>query len=100
MKANQWKASQARRNRAHRPTLTRRQPRFKRVGVIRAIVGLRPSAEVALPCASFNLTKQLWGELVQIVTPIDPGVRSLALFVDDVELVFLEHLDRRTRGFD
>lgn len=40
------------------------------------------------------LAKELWGELVQVVAPVNPSMSSRRFNKDRLEPVLLEHLDR------
>ena len=64
-------------------------PHFVRCGWVSQMM-------LALPRRSRPaLLEQLRGKLVQVIAPVDPGVRTRALFEDRLETVFLQQLNGR-----
>ena len=46
------------------------------------------------------LLKQLRGEFVEVIAPVEPGVGPGRFFINDIEVVLLEHLNRGFGCFD
>jgi hypothetical protein len=57
-----------------------------------SLLCLRLSAVKFVMCLPYPLLEQLGGKLVQVVTPVDPGMAAGGLLVDRRKAVLFEHI--------